>query len=186
MTGRLDPGAISIVRAIKTPSQAEIDASTDVALFSDVEANYDIVQNGNGSITVTHARPDPAVPDDGIDTLWNIEIARFTDGDFLIGEVFNTPASGIVTLSSTTPVEGQSLTVSAVVNDPDGPASPALTFSWQREVDGDWDEHRHHRYPRSRRRTSASVSGCEWSSTSSTASVSPKRSPVIPRSLSST
>ena len=78
-TGRLNPGAISIVRSIKTPSQAEIDASTDVALFSDVEANYDIIQNANGSITVTHVRPDPAVADDGTDTLWNIEIARFTD-----------------------------------------------------------------------------------------------------------
>ena len=148
VNGRLDPGAISIVRTVKTPSQAQIDASTDVALFSDVEANYDINQNADGSITVVHARPDPAVADDGTDTLWNIEIARFpdTDGagplvgsDVNFGVVFNRPASGTVTISgSSPPVEGQPLTVSAVVNDPDGPASPVLTFEWQREIDGDW------------------------------------------------
>ena len=89
-----------------------------------------------------HARPDPALltDGDGIDTLWNVEIARFTDGDFSFGVVFNRPATGTVTLSSTAPVEDQQLSVvSTVINDPDGPASPSpLTFNWQREVDGDW------------------------------------------------
>ena len=83
-------------RAI-TPSQLHIvreiqhdDSGDDVAVYWDVRANYDITSNPDGSITVFHrvqttGAVDPATGQnrvsDGTDTIRNIEVLRFADGD---------------------------------------------------------------------------------------------------------
>ncbi|MFN9569613.1 MAG: VWD domain-containing protein [Cyanobacteriota bacterium] len=55
-------------------------AGQDVAVFRGDCLEYDIVRNGNGSITVKHARPTFFGANDGIDTLYDVEQARFSDG----------------------------------------------------------------------------------------------------------
>lgn len=55
-------------------------AGQDVAVFRGDCLEYDIIRNGNGSITVKHARPTFFGANDGIDTLYDVEEARFSDG----------------------------------------------------------------------------------------------------------
>ena len=72
--GQINPGQLQIVRQIVASEAAKDDL--DTARFSDLRANYDIVQHGDGRITVIHARGTAA---DGTDTLRNIEQLRFAD-----------------------------------------------------------------------------------------------------------
>lgn len=51
-------------------------AANDIAVYSGVCSEYDIVIVEDGSITITHAR---GSQEDGIDTLFDVEIARFSD-----------------------------------------------------------------------------------------------------------
>jgi Ca2+-binding RTX toxin-like protein len=52
-------------------------AGTDIALFEGGGFDYDVSRNGDGTVTVAHARGSGT---DGTDTLRNIEVARFGDG----------------------------------------------------------------------------------------------------------
>jgi beta-lactam-binding protein with PASTA domain/Ca2+-binding RTX toxin-like protein len=86
---RLNPGSITIVKTIVTPVVPAADCAAgaaalncDTAVFAFPAADYDIIRNPNGSLTVTHV---PAlakdVPfSDGSDTLLNIEQLLFSDG----------------------------------------------------------------------------------------------------------
>ena len=74
LSGRINPGQLQIVRQIVSSASAQDDV--DTARFSDLRANYDIVQDADGRLTVTHARGTAA---DGSDTLRNIEQLRFAD-----------------------------------------------------------------------------------------------------------
>ena len=60
-------------------------AGTDYALYSGAQASYTITDNGDGTWTVAHN----GGGSDGTDTLTNIELARFTDGDVTLA-----PAGG--------------------------------------------------------------------------------------------
>lgn len=53
---------------------------SDIAFFSGNGLDYDVKRNGDGTITVTHARGSAT---DGVDTLRNIETARFGNGQEL-------------------------------------------------------------------------------------------------------
>ncbi|MFT7473541.1 MAG: Ca2+-binding RTX toxin-like protein [Verrucomicrobiales bacterium] len=83
--GTLDPGEIQIVREIVDPGPG---GDVDVAIFQGPQTDYDVTFVGD-RIIVEHARGDGANQDgnldDGMDTLRNIEILRFTDGDFITG-----------------------------------------------------------------------------------------------------
>ena len=70
---RLNPGDIRIVRSIVTTGVSPDDV--DTAAFAGPQANYSIVLNANGTLTVTDN-----VGTDGSDTLWNIELLQFADG----------------------------------------------------------------------------------------------------------
>ena len=79
--GTINPGQLKIVRDIAPGVQ---NADTDVAVFSDIRANYAITGNSDGSIRVEHLVPDGAggfTPGgvDGIDTLRNMERLSFLD-----------------------------------------------------------------------------------------------------------
>jgi Ca2+-binding RTX toxin-like protein len=54
-------------------------AGSDVVVFTGALSDYTIVLNADGSYTVTDNR---AAPNDGVDTLFNIEQVQFTDGLF--------------------------------------------------------------------------------------------------------
>lgn len=77
------PGQMEIVREIVDGGKT---GDNDVAVYSDVRANYSIVQNDDGTFTVSHLQVDPTgalglVTSDGIDRVKNIEVLRFADGD---------------------------------------------------------------------------------------------------------
>lgn len=79
----ITPGQMEIVREIVNGGKT---GDVDVAVYSDVRANYSIEQNADGSFTVTHVQVDPTgalglIDSDGVDRLKNIEVLRFADGD---------------------------------------------------------------------------------------------------------
>ncbi|MBK7454921.1 MAG: heme peroxidase [Anaerolineales bacterium] len=84
--GLVDPGKIVIVREIlSNPGPGDI----DTALFSGPSSDYTITANPDGSVTVDHTAAiggggggGGGGANDGIDTLWNIELLAFTDGTF--------------------------------------------------------------------------------------------------------
>jgi Ca2+-binding RTX toxin-like protein len=77
-SGAINPGQLAIVRTIRTDATA---GDVDVAAFSGVRADYDIVVNANGTVSVLHARGTQA---DGTDTLRNIERLRFSDMEIAV------------------------------------------------------------------------------------------------------
>lgn len=73
--GQINPGRLVIVRNVRLAPSNPL--HVDVAVFSGPAAEYDVVANPDGSTTVTHLGGGI----DGVDTLWNMEILRFQDGD---------------------------------------------------------------------------------------------------------
>ena len=78
-SGAINPGQLSIVRTVRT---ADGSNDVDVAVFSDLRANYTITSNPNGTVTVAHTTVSDGLESDGTDTLRNIERLRFSDGEF--------------------------------------------------------------------------------------------------------
>ena len=76
--------SLQIVRLIAQTGHA---TENDVAVFQAPRANYTIVLNANGTITVTDPRNGGGAANDGVDTLRNIETLRFTDGDLLVSSL---------------------------------------------------------------------------------------------------
>jgi beta-lactam-binding protein with PASTA domain len=84
---RLNPGSITIVRSIVTPvvprpdCGAAVPLNCDTAIFTNPLAEYSIVLNANGTLTVTDNGPAAGNPNlgTGIDTLRNIEQLQFSD-----------------------------------------------------------------------------------------------------------
>jgi hypothetical protein len=70
--GTINPGNISIVREIVSTFASPLDV--DTALFSGASTEYIITENANGSFTIDHQGGI-----DGVDTLWRVERAQFTD-----------------------------------------------------------------------------------------------------------
>ncbi len=129
LAGTLDPGRIRIVREVlpTTPTVNDL----DTAVFSDVRASYDFTPNADHMVVV-HARGTLV---DGTDTVKNIERLTFADQTVEITNIpNNTPATGTVTISDTTPSQGQALTVSSVINDPDGFDAATIAYGWQQET----------------------------------------------------
>ena len=131
--GNVDPGNLRIVREILTPGA---NTDTDTAVFRNPINTYTITHNANGSITV-----DNQGGTDGIDTLWNIEQLQFSDTTIpAVQAPTNTPATGTVTISDTTPAAGEALAVSASLVDADGVNMSTVRFNWQRETATDvWE-----------------------------------------------
>jgi Ca2+-binding RTX toxin-like protein len=74
--GRINPGALSIVRTIETGA-----SGSDTAAFSGPFANYTITSSAATGITTVTDN----VGTDGIDTLRNVELLRFTDRTTSVG-----------------------------------------------------------------------------------------------------
>ncbi|WP_459251709.1 peroxidase family protein [Metapseudomonas phytobenefica] len=118
----LNPGQLEIVREIRFTNNT---GDRDVALFSDLAANYDWSLNDDGSWTVVHARGTAL---DGTDRLRNIEVLRFLDQDVYIG---NQAPVGTVEISDTSPTEGQLLTASRAFTDVNGTSNATFAYQWQ-------------------------------------------------------
>ncbi len=77
----INPGQMEITREIMN---AGASMDIDTVVYSDIRANYTISNLGDGAFQVSHTGfgNDPAVAiSDGVDTLYNIEVLRFADGD---------------------------------------------------------------------------------------------------------
>ena len=147
--GKVDPGNLQIKRQIITPPVNP--AEVDTAKFSGVLADYTIspLPGPDHKLIVAAIGALPAAAGggggggggavgalaDGIDTVTNVERLQFADQTISVGGFFDTPASGVVTISSSTPTVGVTLTADASgIIDPDGfdPATVALT--WEAET----------------------------------------------------
>ena len=132
----LNPGQLAIVREILDGNQA---GDQDIAVYRDVVTNYSFVRNADGSTTVTHNAVLAGGETDGSDRLTNIEKMSFSDGAggtvlYDINAVVPVAATGAPTISDTTPIEGQVLTVDlTTIIDPNGVINPAI--QWQTSAD---------------------------------------------------
>jgi Ca2+-binding RTX toxin-like protein len=133
--GLVDPGNLVGVRQLVVPgvpSDCAVAApvNCDTAVFRAPIATYTITPHLNGSVTV-----DSNGGADGIDTLWNIEKLQFSDTTIdTPAPITNHPATGTVTLSSTTPTEGIALTATQAFTDAEGVNTASIVFDWQVEV----------------------------------------------------
>ncbi|VVT08480.1 peroxidase family protein [Rhizobium sp. EC-SD404] len=138
---QIEPAQMRIVRSVVDSNDA---ASTDVAVFNDVITNYTITHNANGSLTVTQnavtnvvdPQTERNLVSDGTDTVWNVEELHFANG---VVYTVDQPAQGNLVLSTTTPTQGQALTVAIDgITDANGTTGATFAISWQRLVDGTW------------------------------------------------
>ncbi|MBV7407546.1 peroxidase family protein [Maritimibacter sp. DP1N21-5] len=84
------PAQLSALREIVDGGQ---DGDVDIVEYWDIQENYTITENGDGSLTVTHNTATAGVIDpttgrelenEGTDRLTNVEILRFADGDWIV------------------------------------------------------------------------------------------------------
>ncbi len=136
-TGLVNPGQLQAVREILYDDKTTNGLATaeDVAVFSDVIANYTITRNGT-TVTIAHTNPPvggggAALINDGIDTLRHIEIARFADGDLFIGNFAPTGAPGITGTANVLTADRTSIV------DANGlPNAAGFTYQWQTSTSG--------------------------------------------------
>jgi Ca2+-binding RTX toxin-like protein len=127
-SGAINPGQLQIIREIKTANGA---GDVDVAVFSDLRANYTITPNVDGSITVTHVTVSDGLESDGTDSLRNIERMRFSDIEISV----NVSPTGAPVISDLTPTEGFALTLNTA-SIADGNGLGAFTYQWQSSANG--------------------------------------------------
>ncbi|MFZ6049903.1 peroxidase family protein [Pseudomonas sp. CR3202] len=131
LNGTYNPGQLQIVREILTATAPAF----DTALYSGNFADYTVLRNADGTVTVT----DTVAGRDGIDTLSNIERLQFADQAIVLGGSNSAPA-GSLRIDDPTPAVGQLLTVSAAdVTDADNTATGGaivgpISYFWQFEA----------------------------------------------------
>jgi Ca2+-binding RTX toxin-like protein len=131
------PGQMNIVREILTGGVA---GDTDIAIFNDDRGQYTITTLESGAIQVAHTgfgtNADVLI-DDGVDTLHNIEVLRFRDGDVVPAQQ---AATGQPVISDTTPTEEQTLTVDlSSIADGNGIVG-AIAVQWQSFDGTNWND----------------------------------------------
>ena len=135
LAGRLNPGDIVVERRIEQPAAGP---SVDTAVFSDVFDNYTINPGPDaGTYVVSHL---DGLGADGTDTLRGIERLLFAGGfEVQIAVMFNTQATGDVSIDNLAPTEGDVLTATATVADAEG--IPGLVdIVWEMETTPlNWD-----------------------------------------------
>jgi hypothetical protein len=133
MSGEIDPGRLRIVRRIETPAAG---THVDTVVFTEPRANYDVTPLSTTEMTVTHARGTQV---DGTDTLKHVERIQFADQTVNVADLANEPPGGTVSISDTTPTEGEQLTASQAITDADGVNESTIEYAWQaNEGDGAW------------------------------------------------
>jgi len=131
----INPGQLRIVREIVTDGVNPSD--NDVAKYAGSIADYTVTRNADGTYTVVDnvnvriVLPDGTIDtllgDEGTDTLRNIEVLRFADGDIYIGEnpVITTNGGG----TTATVVLVENTTAVATVQASDATPGDTLTYS---------------------------------------------------------
>ncbi|OXR31000.1 heme peroxidase [Pseudomonas jessenii] len=139
LNGTYNPGQLVAVREILTdaPDPLNPGHSFDTALYTGLLADYTVIENVDGTVTVA----DSVVGRDGTDRLSSIERLQFADQSRVLVAGLNAEPVGLLRISDGTPAVGQVLTVLAdTVSDADnvtvGGAIPGpIAFVWQVETD---------------------------------------------------
>ncbi len=140
LAGTYNPGQLVAVREIKDSGPG-----FDTAVFSGNAVDYSIFINDNGTadfsddiVTVV----DNIAGRDGSDRLTHIERLQFADQSITLVPGLNNDPAGTLTISDTTPTEGQILTVSSVgvtdadnvsATNPAGAITGQISYIWQVE-----------------------------------------------------
>ncbi|WP_223511138.1 peroxidase family protein [Pseudomonas sp. GL-B-19] len=138
LNGTYNPGQLVAVREILTdaPDPLNPGHSFDTALYTGLLADYTVIENVDGTISVA----DSVVGRDGTDRLSNIERLQFADQSRVLVAGLNAEPVGLLRISDGTPAVGQVLTVLAdTVSDADNVASGGaitspIAFVWQVET----------------------------------------------------
>jgi T5SS/PEP-CTERM-associated repeat protein len=112
------------------------DDGTDIAVFSGRLSDYLIQETGKGTYTVTDYR----AGGDGVDTLTDIEVVRFADGQSLIGDVVNKAPAAASDADTATNTVAENATVGTAVGITalalDGNAGDKVTYSLSDDAGG--------------------------------------------------
>jgi len=129
-TGVINPLQLSIHRSIERAT-----SGVDLAVFRGNRADYSIVRNTDNTVTVTDNRTALAgILLDGSDTLRNIEILRFADGDVEAPRPAGA-ATGLPRILPASPTESLVLRVDVgTIADVNGLG--AFSYSWEASRDG--------------------------------------------------
>jgi Ca2+-binding RTX toxin-like protein len=128
----LNPGDLSIVREILQSTTAATDV--DTAVYNGNSADYSLVRNLDGTMTITHNLVVGGVTtiNDGRDTLRNFEYLRFANKNVLLASA---AATGSAFISDLSPTEGQSILANtSTIADANG--LEAFNYQWQSTNDG--------------------------------------------------
>lgn len=128
-SGEINPGQLQIVREILHDSTP---GAIDTAVFSGARADYEIIDNLDGSYRVVDN-----VGTDGTDQVRNIERLKFSDQDVWL---VNIPVTGSVLIDVTAPSEDQELTATANLSDANGMQSAVLGYVWQALGANGWED----------------------------------------------
>ncbi|WP_439888876.1 peroxidase family protein [Pseudomonas sp. MBLB4123] len=135
--GLINPGQLVIVREI-LPGDGGF--NFDTAMYSGPLANYNIVENGDGTFTVEDLGDDLLVGGiigpDGIDTLRNIERLQFNDQSVVLVPGLNAEPVGLASINDSNPEVGSLLAANLdTVTDADNPGIGRVTgpvsYQWQ-------------------------------------------------------
>ncbi|WPC06764.1 peroxidase family protein [Pseudomonas benzenivorans] len=140
--GLINPGQLVIVREI-LPGDGGF--NFDTAMYSGPLANYNIVENGDGTFTVEDLGGDLIVGGeigpDGIDTLRNIERLQFNDQAVVLVPGLNAEPVGLASINDNNPEVGSLLSANLdTVTDADNPGIGRVTgpvnYQWQADFSG--------------------------------------------------
>ncbi|WP_417709381.1 cadherin domain-containing protein [Roseibium aggregatum] len=115
-------------------------AGTDTAIYSGNWEDYDIVQNDDGSYTITDLRTDAP---DGVDTVSNVETYRFADGELQSDELIDRPVGDVSDTNSAGNTiheldgAGTQVGITAFAEDPNGDAVTYTLSDDRFEIDAD-------------------------------------------------
>ena len=127
-SGAINPGQLEVVREILDLDEGA--GNNDVAVYRGSVDDYTIVRNlPGGGVQIIHDNPGDF--DDGTDTLYNVEKARFAGGV----EVFlnNVNPTGAAVISDTTPTQGFALSADTdSIDDPNGTTTSVSPISGSR------------------------------------------------------
>jgi Ca2+-binding RTX toxin-like protein len=144
--GTYNPGQLVIVRELMPGT-----GGFDTAFFRDNLANYTVVTDAaTGITTVTHNAGNPGAGgvfglrsvSDGTDRLTHIERLQFGDQSIVLTPGLNNEPVGLLTISTSSPTVGQTITVSAdgitdadnvSPTNPTGTVTGPISFFWQEE-----------------------------------------------------
>ncbi|MDH1263226.1 peroxidase family protein [Pseudomonas sp. GD03944] len=149
MSGAINPGQLVIVREIlnAAPDPLNMGHSFDTAVYAGLAANYEVIENFDGTYTVVDLGPDGlGGGEDGTDRITNIERIQFNDQVLVLVDGLNAETEGALRISDGSPAVGQVLTVSAdLVRDADnisatnvnGALAGPVSYYWQVDLEGD-------------------------------------------------